>query len=205
MGYEGRYPPRVKEDTGDSSTGSYYGKYKTEPRIENRRLALQAVTGVEEEALALQLIGIEGKTVLFVGCGPGYYEHLVTERYKPANALGIDTEEGSIAEAAANFHSETLTFRVQDATQPLPGPSDVTLEQFVLIQVPDAEAQYIVDNMVAATKPGGKVVLIEYVEYSQPTESPVELPKPDDLLDGMTLLKNWREEYAKRPASAVAG
>lgn len=42
-------------------------------------------------------------------------------------------------------------------------------------------------------------------EHSQPTESPVELPKPDDLLADMTSLKNWREEYAKRAASAVAG
>jgi wobble nucleotide-excising tRNase len=42
-------------------------------------------------------------------------------------------------------------------------------------------------------------------EHSQPTESPVELPKPDDLLADMTSLKNWREEYAKRPTSAVTG
>tara|TARA_R110002020_G_scaffold423744_1_gene632842 strand:+ start:630 stop:3191 length:2562 start_codon:yes stop_codon:yes gene_type:complete len=37
-------------------------------------------------------------------------------------------------------------------------------------------------------------------EHSQPTESPGELPKPDDLLADMTSLKNWREEYAKRIA-----
>jgi hypothetical protein len=37
-------------------------------------------------------------------------------------------------------------------------------------------------------------------EHSQPAESPVELPKPDDLLADMTSLKNWREEYAKRGA-----
>lgn len=35
-------------------------------------------------------------------------------------------------------------------------------------------------------------------EHSQPAESPVELPKPDDILTDMTSLKNWREEYAKR-------
>lgn len=40
-------------------------------------------------------------------------------------------------------------------------------------------------------------------EHSQPTESPVELPKPDDLLADMTSLKNWREEYAKRSASTA--
>jgi len=37
-------------------------------------------------------------------------------------------------------------------------------------------------------------------EHSQPTESPVELPKPDDLLSDMTSLKEWREDYAKRSA-----
>ena len=42
-------------------------------------------------------------------------------------------------------------------------------------------------------------------EHSQPTESPVELPKPDDILADMTSLKNWRQEYAKRPISAGAG
>jgi energy-coupling factor transporter ATP-binding protein EcfA2 len=35
-------------------------------------------------------------------------------------------------------------------------------------------------------------------EHSQSTESPVELPKPDDLLADMTSLKTWREEYLKR-------
>ncbi len=37
-------------------------------------------------------------------------------------------------------------------------------------------------------------------EHSQPAESPVELPQPKDLLADMVSLKNWREEYAKRPA-----
>lgn len=37
-------------------------------------------------------------------------------------------------------------------------------------------------------------------EHSQPTESPVELPKPDDLLADMVSLKTWREDYAKRTA-----
>jgi hypothetical protein len=42
-------------------------------------------------------------------------------------------------------------------------------------------------------------------EHSQPAESPVELPKPDELLADMTSLKNWREEYGKRAVSSVAG
>jgi len=42
-------------------------------------------------------------------------------------------------------------------------------------------------------------------EHSQPTESPVELPKLDELLEDMTSLKIWREEYAERSSSAVAG
>uniref|UniRef100_UPI004057989B AAA family ATPase n=1 Tax=Candidatus Electrothrix sp. TaxID=2170559 RepID=UPI004057989B len=35
-------------------------------------------------------------------------------------------------------------------------------------------------------------------EHSQPTESPVELPKPNELLDDITSIKKWRDEYAKR-------
>ncbi len=35
-------------------------------------------------------------------------------------------------------------------------------------------------------------------EHSQPTESPVELPKPNDLLVDLNSLKKWREEYSKR-------
>lgn len=35
-------------------------------------------------------------------------------------------------------------------------------------------------------------------EHSQPEESPVDLPKPDELLDDMKMLLDWREEYIKR-------
>lgn len=38
-------------------------------------------------------------------------------------------------------------------------------------------------------------------EHSQPTESPVELPKPEELFEDMSLLKAWREEYLKRTAT----
>ena len=41
-------------------------------------------------------------------------------------------------------------------------------------------------------------------EHSQPEESPVELPNPDELLADMTALKDWREEYRRRAVSAVA-
>lgn len=40
-------------------------------------------------------------------------------------------------------------------------------------------------------------------EHSQPAESPIELPKPDDLLADMTALKDWREEYVKRSVTMV--
>jgi energy-coupling factor transporter ATP-binding protein EcfA2 len=42
-------------------------------------------------------------------------------------------------------------------------------------------------------------------EHSQPAESPVELPKPDDLLADMTALKNWRDKYTKRSVSVMSG
>jgi energy-coupling factor transporter ATP-binding protein EcfA2 len=41
-------------------------------------------------------------------------------------------------------------------------------------------------------------------EHSQPAESPVELPNPDDLMADMTALKNWRDDYAKRSVTTNA-
>lgn len=41
-------------------------------------------------------------------------------------------------------------------------------------------------------------------EHSQSTESPVELPKPDDLLADITSLKEWRKEYSERSAEMVS-
>lgn len=38
-------------------------------------------------------------------------------------------------------------------------------------------------------------------EHSQPSESPIDLPEPDELLNDMDKLKSWREEYAKRTVS----
>ena len=42
-------------------------------------------------------------------------------------------------------------------------------------------------------------------EHSQPAEAPVSMPKPDDLLDDMSTLKKWREEYVKRSVSTIDG
>jgi len=42
-------------------------------------------------------------------------------------------------------------------------------------------------------------------EHSQPAESPVELPKPDDLLEDMNALQRWREEYKKRSIDVAGG
>lgn len=40
-------------------------------------------------------------------------------------------------------------------------------------------------------------------EHSQPLESPVNLPKLEELLEDLTSLKTWREEYAKRRALSL--
>lgn len=65
-----------------------------------------------------------------------------------------------------------------------------TLKLKELAKLKDADCNFL-DSLM--TKYSG-------FEHSQPTESPVELPKPDDLLADMTSLKNWREEYVKRSA-----
>ena len=40
-------------------------------------------------------------------------------------------------------------------------------------------------------------------EHSQPAESPIVLPKLEEIYKDMTDLKNWREEYLKRPATTT--
>jgi hypothetical protein len=35
-------------------------------------------------------------------------------------------------------------------------------------------------------------------EHSQSSESPIELPNPNELLEDIQSLKNWREEFIKR-------
>ena len=42
-------------------------------------------------------------------------------------------------------------------------------------------------------------------EHSQPAESPLEVPKPEDLLTDMTKQKNWRDEYVKRSLPELQG
>ncbi|AOS83310.1 hypothetical protein BIU88_03620 [Chlorobaculum limnaeum] len=57
-----------------------------------------------------------------------------------------------------------------------------------LAKISESDCQYFDDLMSKYSR----------FEHSQPTESPVELPSPQDLLADMTGLKEWREEYAKR-------
>ncbi len=42
-------------------------------------------------------------------------------------------------------------------------------------------------------------------EHSQPDESPVELPKPDEVMSDMIALRDWRAEYTKRSAAPAFG
>lgn len=70
-----------------------------------------------------------------------------------------------------------------------------TLKLKDLAKLKDSDC-YLLDSLM--TKYSG-------FEHSQPVESPVELPKPDELLADMTALKDWREEYSKRSVSAAAG
>ncbi|MDI9335657.1 MAG: AAA family ATPase [Gammaproteobacteria bacterium] len=41
--------------------------------------------------------------------------------------------------------------------------------------------------------------------HSQPSEQPVDLPKLDEILEDMKLLKEWREEYQKKTVTSSAG
>ena len=140
----------------------YYSQLGTPRGREDARLALQANTGMAAEASVLQSLNLTGKSVLFLGCGPGYYEEMVCRKYQPASAIATDIDQQSVKTAAERGLPRNLNFQAHDATLPFPGQFDTVLERFLLIQVPETAMRTIVSRMVEAATPGGQVVLIEY-------------------------------------------
>jgi len=126
---------------------------------------------------------------------------LINQRYqdaKKANAIGeFELAEILLRSICSDFRvlversieNDLLCGVVQRFQRPV---HTLKLKDLTKLKVADC---HLLDSLM--TKYSG-------FEHSQPTESPVELPNPDDLLADMTSLKDWREEYSNRPTSAVA-
>jgi SAM-dependent methyltransferase len=133
---------------------------------ERKRLALMnsLINPICIEALGL---GREER-VLDMGAGTGLFTRLIGEQL-PAGSLVIGVERNpEQAEAALNLPEATggcaVEFRIGDATDPPLNESergrfDLAHARFLLEHVPDPAA--VVRAMVAAVKPGGRIVLAD--------------------------------------------
>jgi len=146
-----------------TSSDGYY-VHGTDPE-ERRRLSLLNDLLNEQSLSALQLAG--GERVLDVGSGLGQLSRSIARLVGPGGrVVGIERDAGQAEEAralaAAAGEGDLVEFRVGDATRPPLeagewGTFDVAHTRFLLEHVSDPQG--VVDLMVQAVKPGGRVVL----------------------------------------------
>lgn len=144
----------------------YYSHTQTTRQIEDARLALQGLLGIEAEWPILKQLALEGSRIHCVGAGPCFYENELFERIRPTSALVSDVDKESIEYAQAHFSDPALSFKVLDAREPYPTGFDVVVERFLLIQLSESDARLVVRQMVDALPPGGRAILVEFVNSS---------------------------------------
>ncbi len=96
----------------------------------------------------------KGERVLDLGCGSGHLAHEIAEA--GAEVIGIDRSQSMIVQAKAAYPE--MDFRVADArTFAFDHPFDAVFSNATLHWV--READQVVERIVAALKPGGRLVL----------------------------------------------
>jgi magnesium-protoporphyrin O-methyltransferase len=87
--------------------------------------------------------GLEGKTVLDIGCGTGFFA-LETLRHGAASCVGVDLSEEAVREAndyaRESGFQDRAKFEVTDAASEHPPSSDVVVMDKVLCCYPDAHS-----------------------------------------------------------------
>lgn len=105
-------------------------------------------------------IGLEGKAVCDLGCGPGLYAKRMAER--GARMIGIDFSAVSLAYARAEAEANDLTIEYRQAdylADDLPGGQDVvTLIYCDFCTLSPQNRQRLLRRIKGMLKPGGKVV-----------------------------------------------
>lgn len=132
----------------------------------------------------LCLLGdVDGKDILELGCGNGYWLRLLARA--GANCFGIDHAEHQI-EAARSWNdpnTQKIDFRVGDIGQniDMQGRFDVVFFEHVLLEIPDKESlESAVKNAADALKPGGVLVISDIHPFA-PSSRPNNLRVSDDF------------------------
>lgn len=146
-----------------SAPYDYYAQTRTTRAVEDARLAMQAVIGLAAERPILDRLGLEGKSIHCVGAGPCFYEHQLFEVLRPGKALASDIDRENITALREGNSSSAISYAVLDATQRHPWGYDISSERFLLIQLSDSAARGVVGHMNESLSPGGRAILVEYV------------------------------------------
>ncbi len=125
--------------------------------------AYRAPDLVRQRDATLQRLGLNhGERIVDVGCGPGFLCEMMAAAIGPVGqVIGIDISEDLIRFATSSKTSETIDYRVGDATA-LPVNAeefDVAVSTQVLEYVADADAA--LREMARVLRPGGRAFIID--------------------------------------------
>jgi len=133
---------------------------------ERKRLALMNAL-INARCLEALDLGRES-LVLDMGAGTGLFTRLIAEQLPPTSrVIGVERDPEQVEAALRLSQSKdscAVEFRIGDATEPPlteqeKGRFDLAHTRFLLEHVPDPAA--VVGAMVAAVKPGGRIVLAD--------------------------------------------
>ncbi len=126
---------------------------------------------------------IEGKDVLELGCGNGYWLRLLARA--GARTTGIDLAENQIVAAKSwdDPMTSRIDYRVGDVSKELDlqGKFDVVFFEHVLLEIPDKDELYkAIQNAADALKEGG-LLFISDIHPFAPSSRPDGLRVADDF------------------------
>ncbi|WP_347037354.1 methyltransferase domain-containing protein [Glutamicibacter halophytocola] len=85
-----------------------------------------------------QLVDVEPKKVVDLGCGPGNMTRLIAQRWPQAQVTGLDSSQDMIAKAESSEHEANLDFALADARQWQPEEDlDLLFSNAMLQWLPD--------------------------------------------------------------------
>ncbi|KSU68155.1 methyltransferase domain-containing protein [Arthrobacter sp. NIO-1057] len=105
-----------------------------------------------------QLVDLDPKNVVDLGCGPGNMTRLLARRWPAAQVVGLDSSQEMIDRASSSEHEPNLQFGIADATtwQPEPG-LDLLISNAMLQWLP--EHRELLATWLRAMKTGSYVAI----------------------------------------------